>query len=79
MKVDTHLKAVADNIKSRRLNLNLSQMFMASKLSITQNAYCKIEMSKSKMSVARLYEIAELLGISPLQLIDTRALHAITS
>jgi DNA-binding XRE family transcriptional regulator len=79
MKVDIRLRAVAANIKERRDNLQLSQMYMASKLSITQNAYSKIEMAKTKMSIERLYEIAELLRIPARQLIDTAPKHPLSS
>jgi transcriptional regulator with XRE-family HTH domain len=64
MNVDTQLQAVAANIKGRRNELRLSQMQMAEMLGITQNAYSKIEMAKTKMSVHRLYEIAEILKVS---------------
>lgn len=65
MNVDAQLQAVAANIKGRRAELRISQTQMATMLSITQNAYSKIEMAKTKMSVERLYEIAEILKISP--------------
>ncbi|GAA4098607.1 helix-turn-helix transcriptional regulator [Mucilaginibacter panaciglaebae] len=69
MNVDAQLRAVATNIKSRRTQLRISQTQMANLLNITQNAYSKIEMSKTKMSVERLYQIAEILSISPAELI----------
>jgi len=69
MNVDAQLRAVAANIKSRRNQLRISQMQMADLLNITQNAYSKIEMTKTKMSVERLYEIAGILNISPTELV----------
>jgi transcriptional regulator with XRE-family HTH domain len=79
MNVDNQLRAVADNIKDRRHTLNLSQMYMASKLRITQNAYSKIEMAKTKMSVERLYEIAKILNIPARRLINIAPMRAISS
>jgi DNA-binding XRE family transcriptional regulator len=68
MNVDAQLQAVAANIKQRRTSLRLSQMYMAARLNVTQNAYSKMEMAKTKLSVQRLYEIAEILNIQPGQL-----------
>lgn len=77
MNIASQLKAVAANIKDRRLNLNLSQTYVAQKLNVTQNAYSKMEIGKTKMSVERLYEIASVLETSPRQLISTAALHQV--
>ena len=74
MNVDALLLAVAANVKTRRTELRISQMQMAERLKITQNAYSKIEMGKTKMSVERLYEIAEILNISPSELIEVKVI-----
>lgn len=71
MNVDNQLKAVATNIREQRLSLNLSQVYMAKQLKVTQNAYSKMEMAKTKLSVERLYEIAAILNIAPDKLITT--------
>lgn len=63
MNVDAQLQALVANIKKRRNELRISQMQIAEALKITQNAYSKIEMAKTKMSVERLYEIADVLNI----------------
>jgi len=68
MNINAQLQAVASNIKRRRNELHISQIQMAGLLNITQNAYSKIEMAKTKMSVERLYEIADILKISPRRL-----------
>lgn len=68
MNVDAQLQAVAANVKNRRRELRISQTQMAEKLRITQNAYSKIEMAKTKMSVERLYEIADILKTTALDL-----------
>ncbi|MFD2148414.1 helix-turn-helix domain-containing protein [Mucilaginibacter antarcticus] len=65
MNVDTHLRAVAANIKDRRTAMRLSQVDMAKELNVTQNAYSKMEMSKTKLTIERLYKIAEVLDIAP--------------
>jgi transcriptional regulator with XRE-family HTH domain len=68
MNVDSQLKAVADNIRERRISLQLSQVDMASRLKVTQNAYSKMEMAKTKISLQRLYQIAEILGVDAVKL-----------
>ena len=77
MNVAGQLKAVAANIKDRRLDLNFSQTYVAQRLNVTQNAYSKMEIGKTKMSVERLYEIANVLETSPRQLINPVTLHQI--
>ncbi|MES2427972.1 MAG: helix-turn-helix transcriptional regulator [Bacteroidota bacterium] len=77
MSIAGQLKAVSANIKDRRLDLNFSQTYVAERLKVTQNAYSKMEIGKTKMSVERLYEIANVLETSPGQLINTTALHQI--
>ncbi|MFD2863320.1 helix-turn-helix domain-containing protein [Mucilaginibacter antarcticus] len=71
MNVDTHLRAVAANIKDRRTAMRLSQVDMAKELNVTQNAYSKMEMSKTKLTIERLYKIAEVLDIAPGTLLST--------
>jgi transcriptional regulator with XRE-family HTH domain len=77
MNIAGQLKAVAANIKDRRLDLNFSQTYVAERLKVTQNAYSKMEIGKTKMSVERLYEIANVLETSPRQLINAATLHQI--
>ena len=74
MNVNTQLKAVANNIKERRTRLHLSQTYMAQTLKITQNAYSKMETAKTKLSVERLYEIADILNIQPKKLIASNVI-----
>jgi transcriptional regulator with XRE-family HTH domain len=69
MTVDAQLLAVAANIRQRRTSLRLSQVSMAAQLKVTQNAYSKIEMAKTRLSLQRLYEIAEILDVPPEKLI----------
>lgn len=70
MNVDDKLLAITTNIKDRRVALHFSQDYMALKLNITQNAYSKTEMGKTKLSVQRLYQIAEILDTPAWQLIN---------
>lgn len=63
-------KATAAKIKAKRLQLNYSQDYIAGILSISQNAYSKIELGYSKISVDRLGEIAEIFNVEPKTLLS---------
>ncbi len=63
------LKQTILNIRVRRSGLKFSQEYMAYKMNISQNAYSKIEIGKSQLTVARLYKIAEILLTTPVELL----------
>ncbi|MES2827975.1 MAG: helix-turn-helix transcriptional regulator [Bacteroidota bacterium] len=60
---------VIRNIKKIRHYKNYSQDFIATKLDISQNAYSKIELGHSKISLMRFFQIASVLGVDESQLI----------
>ena len=70
--MDTKMKGwlsiIGVNIRCRRNNLNYSQEYMGYKLNISQNAYSKIELNQTKLTVQRLYEIAVIFEITPIEL-----------
>ena len=55
------IKAIAANIRSKREYRNYTQEYLAAKLNISQNAYCKIELGYTKITVERLFQIAAIL------------------
>ncbi|MFD0794596.1 helix-turn-helix domain-containing protein [Mucilaginibacter litoreus] len=63
------VKAIAANIRSRREEMNYTQEYLAAKLNISQNAYSKIELGYTKITVERLFQIAEILGAELTELI----------
>ncbi|GAA4099429.1 helix-turn-helix transcriptional regulator [Mucilaginibacter panaciglaebae] len=63
--------AIAANIKSARLYRNYSQEYLGLRLNISQNAYSKIEIGQSNISLQRIFEIAEVFEIEVCDLIDT--------
>ncbi|TWR23980.1 helix-turn-helix transcriptional regulator [Mucilaginibacter achroorhodeus] len=65
------VKAVAMNIRKRREDLNYTQEYLAAKLNISQNAYSKIELGYTKITVERLFQIADILDIDLTNLIST--------
>ena len=67
------LKNVADNIKKARLYRNYSQDYLALKLSISQNAYSKIELGYTRVTMERLFVIAEVLEIDIARLLSQQS------
>jgi len=70
------IKAIAANIRNTREGLNYTQEYLAAKLSISQNAYSKIELGYTKITVERLFQIAAILGSDVHELIDTEKVAA---
>jgi transcriptional regulator with XRE-family HTH domain len=62
-------KTVLENIHYIRRSREYSQDFMAYKLSISQNAYSKLESGKTPLTMDRFFKIAELLHVTPVQLL----------
>ncbi|MCO5937389.1 helix-turn-helix domain-containing protein [Mucilaginibacter sp. RB4R14] len=65
------VKAVAANIRNKREELNYTQEYLAAKLNISQNAYSKIELGYTKITVERLFQIAEIIDTDLIDLINT--------
>lgn len=63
MKNKHQLHLIVRAIRQRRESLNYSQEYMAAKMAIGQNAYSKIELGSSKLTVERLLDICELLEL----------------
>lgn len=58
---DARTKAVAANIRKTRELRNYTQDYLAAKLDISQNAYSKIELGYSNITLNRLLCIADIL------------------
>jgi len=65
------VRAIAVNIRKTREQLNYTQEYLAAKLNISQNAYSKIELGYTKITVERLFQIAAVLEVDIYSLIDT--------
>lgn len=63
-------KVVAKNIREVREYRKYSQDYLAAKLSISQNAYSKIELGYSRITLDRLFSIAIILEIEVRRLIS---------
>ncbi|RZK41136.1 MAG: XRE family transcriptional regulator [Pedobacter sp.] len=62
-------RAVAGNIRKLREFRDYTQDYLAAKLQISQNAYSKLELGYTKITLERLYIIAEILEVEPMYLI----------
>ena len=56
---------IGHKIKKLRELKNFTQSHVASELGITQSAYSKIELGETEVSYSKLNKIAEVLGMSP--------------
>lgn len=59
--INLKIKAIAANVRAKREKRNYTQEYLAYKLNISQNAYSKIELGYTKITLERLFQIAEIL------------------
>ncbi|WP_183578801.1 helix-turn-helix domain-containing protein [Mucilaginibacter sp. X5P1] len=66
------IEIVLKNIKKIRKHKNFTQLDVATKLNISQNAYSKIELGYTLISLSILFKIADVFGqdVTELLLID---------
>lgn len=57
------MKNVAGNIRKIREYRDYTQDYLAAKLKISQNAYSKIELGYSKLTLERLFQIASIIDV----------------
>lgn len=68
--INLRIKAIAANIRKKREYRNYTQEYLAFKLNISQNAYSKIELGYTKITLERLFQIAEVLEFDVNELLD---------
>jgi transcriptional regulator with XRE-family HTH domain len=66
---DLKTKQIVSNIRKIREFRNYTQDYLSAKLRISQNAYSKIELGYSSVTLNRLIEIAEILEVELADLI----------
>jgi transcriptional regulator with XRE-family HTH domain len=66
------IKAIAANIRNKREHRNYTQEYLAAKLDISQNAYSKIELGYTKITVERLFQIADVLEYEIIDLLSIK-------
>jgi len=63
-------KTIAANIRKLREYRDYTQDYLAAKLKISQNAYSKIELGYSRITLERLFIISSVLEVEPADLIS---------
>lgn len=63
-KAKEEMQLVAKNIRKVREFKNYTQDYLAAKLEISQNAYSKIELGYSKITLDRFFHIALILEVT---------------
>ncbi len=71
-KYKKEMHRIAKRIRKVREFKKISQQDLASKIGISQNAYSKIELGYSKISLDRLFLIAKLLDVDTLELLASK-------
>jgi len=74
---DLKTKEVVSNIRKIREYRNYTQEYLAAKLKISQNAYSKIELGYSSITLSRLINIANILEVELVDLISSDSEHII--
>ncbi|MEJ7693930.1 helix-turn-helix transcriptional regulator [Daejeonella sp.] len=64
-------KTIAGNIRKLREYRDYTQDYLAAKLTISQNAYSKIELGYSRITLERLFIISAVLEVNPADLLTT--------
>jgi transcriptional regulator with XRE-family HTH domain len=54
---------IALNLRNARLTRNYSQEYLALQLKISQNAYSKMEMGRTRITVESVFKIADILDV----------------
>jgi transcriptional regulator with XRE-family HTH domain len=62
-------KGLHQRIRAIRATRNMSQEAIATKIGISQNAYSRIELGLAKLSIERMLKIADILEVSPIDLL----------
>lgn len=67
------MKQILESIKRLRKEKGYSHEYIAHELDISQVAYSKLEKNETKLTVERLYKLAEILGVEVSELLDLKA------
>lgn len=69
VKLDEKAKLVATNIRKIREHKNYTQEYLAAKLQISQNAYSRIELGYTRLTLERFFHIALILEVDEFELL----------
>lgn len=69
--IDQRIKAITESIRTIREGKGYTQEYLAAKLYVSQNAYSKIELGYTKITLERLFQVSIVLEVEVYQLINT--------
>ena len=61
---------LAENIRLRREKKHYTQAVVAARLGISQNAYSKVELGYTQLTIQRLFELADVLDCEAIDLLN---------
>lgn len=68
--IEAKMRTVALNIRKVREYRDYTQEYLAMKLGISQNAYSKIELAYTRITLERLIQIAQILEVDSVDLLN---------
>ncbi|MBL4676142.1 MAG: helix-turn-helix transcriptional regulator [Mucilaginibacter sp.] len=68
--IKNRVNEIVTNIRVTRERRNYTQDYLAMRMNVSQNAYSKIELGYSKLTLARLMEICNILEISIAEIVE---------
>ena len=74
--LDKKIEDIVFNIRLIREKRNYTQEYMAVKMQCSQNAYSKLELGYSKLTVERLLQVADVLDVTVAELVNPQRTHA---
>lgn len=77
VKLDEKAKTVATNIRKIREFRNYTQEYLAAKLKISQNAYSRIELGYTRLTLERFFHIAIILEVDEVELLKSDARYSV--
>ncbi|MBE7176215.1 MAG: helix-turn-helix transcriptional regulator [Mucilaginibacter polytrichastri] len=75
--LDKKAKSVAANIRKIREYRNYTQEYLAAKLQISQNAYSRIELGYTRLTLERFFHIALILEVDEVELLKSDENHTV--
>ncbi|MCE7040862.1 helix-turn-helix domain-containing protein [Dyadobacter sp. CY312] len=69
--IEERIRTVASNIRKIREFRDYTQEYLAMKLGISQNAYSKIELAYTRITVERLIQISHILEVDAIDLLTS--------
>lgn len=68
--IEARIRSVAVNIRKIREYRNYTQEYLAMKLGISQNAFSKIELGYTRITLERLIQISHILEVDTIDLLS---------